>query len=80
MMVVDGRIATVGTANFDIRSLKLNFEVNGIFYDWETAQRLESIYEQDVEESIPFTLEDYNNRSAWSKFNESISKLLSPIL
>lgn len=80
MMVVDGQISTVGTANFDIRSLKLNFEVNAIIYDQATAQRLQEIYWRDVEDSEPFTLTDYNNRSAWSKFNESISKLVSPIL
>jgi cardiolipin synthase len=80
MMIVDGQIASVGTANFDIRSLKLNFEVNAIIYDQPTAQRLEEIFRRDVEDSEPFTLADYNNRSAWSKFNESISKLVSPIL
>ncbi|GFN33261.1 cardiolipin synthase [Paenibacillus xylaniclasticus] len=80
MMVIDGAVATVGTANFDIRSLQLNFEVNAIFYDRTTAKRLEDIYWNDVKLSKPFTLTDYNNRSAWSKFNESLSKLLSPIL
>ncbi|MGA8942910.1 MAG: cardiolipin synthase [Thermoactinomyces sp.] len=80
MMVVDGKIASVGTANFDVRSFKLNFEVNAFVFDVVLARRLQTIFEKDLQKSTELTNEMYNQRSCWIRFKESISRLLSPIL
>ncbi|MDA3130237.1 cardiolipin synthase [Aliibacillus thermotolerans] len=80
MMVVDGKVCSVGTANIDNRSFKLNFEVNAFIYDKPTSENLVSIFNQDLIQSQELTLERYNERSLWIKFKESISHLLSPIL
>lgn len=79
-LVVDGKIASVGTANLDIRSFKLNFEMNAFIYDHETAAQLIEIFEEDVLHSRALTQEDYNQRPLFNRFRESISRLLSPIL
>ncbi|MDF9413183.1 cardiolipin synthase [Brevibacillus laterosporus] len=79
-MMVDGSLATVGTANLDIRSLKLNFEVNAIIYDSQTSRKLEEIFLQDISHCTELTLEEYNNRPRLLRFQESIARLLSPIL
>ncbi|WP_258171440.1 cardiolipin synthase [Paenibacillus sp. R14(2021)] len=79
-MVVDGHIASVGTANVDIRSFKLNFEVNAILYDTETAERLQRIFEDDMLDCTELTYEDYKQRSMLERFRESCVRLLSPIL
>ena len=79
-IVVDGKIASVGTANFDVRSFKLNFEVNAFLFDVQVAGRLQTIFEQDLKNSRELTKEVYNRRSNWIRFKESISRLLSPIL
>ncbi|MFF2890251.1 cardiolipin synthase [Paenibacillus sp. NPDC057967] len=79
-LVVDGKIASVGTANLDIRSFKLNFEMNAFIYDYETATRLINIFEEDVLHSRTLTQEDYDQRPLFNRFKESISRLLSPIL
>ncbi|RAP28238.1 hypothetical protein C2W64_00450 [Brevibacillus laterosporus] len=79
-MMVDGSLATVGTANLDIRSLKLNFEVNAIIYDSQTAMKLEEIFLQDIAHCTELTLEEYKNRPRLLRFQESIARLLSPIL
>ncbi|WP_232695874.1 cardiolipin synthase [Brevibacillus daliensis] len=79
-MVVDGKLATVGTANLDIRSMKLNFEVNAILYDVNKAKELEEIFLKDIENCFELTLEDYENRPKMLRFKESIARLLSPIL
>lgn len=79
-MVVDGKVATVGTANFDIRSFKLNFEVNAILYDQAVARRLQEIFLEDMEHSKEWTLDDYLKRPRSHKFRESVTRLLSPIL
>lgn len=79
-IVVDGKIASVGSANIDMRSFRLNFEVNAFLYHGEIAQRLVEIYQADMLESTPLTWEDYQRRPYRIRFKESISRLLSPIL
>src|SRR5690625_638724 len=39
-IVVDGKVSSVGTANIDVRSFRLNFEVNAFLYDKEIAEDL----------------------------------------
>ena len=79
-IVIDEEAASVGTANIDIRSFKLNFEVNAFIYDRETASKLKKIFEEDIEYSTLLTEELYSKRSNIIKFKEAISRLLSPIL
>lgn len=80
MIVVDDEIASVGTANIDVRSFSLNFEVNALLYDRLLAHRLAEIFESDILDCSELTFELYKNRSSYIKFKESISRLLSPIL
>ncbi|KHD86439.1 cardiolipin synthase [Heyndrickxia ginsengihumi] len=80
MLVVDGKIASVGTANIDVRSFRLNFEVNALLYDQNLAARLANIFREDMEQSSELTFEAYQQRSSMIRFKESISRLLSPIL
>ncbi|GAA5415916.1 major cardiolipin synthase ClsA [Paraliobacillus ryukyuensis] len=79
-IVVDGEIASVGTANIDVRSFRLNFEVNAFLYSEKVANRLVYAYHQDIRNASPLTLEAYIKRSLWIRFKESISRLISPIL
>lgn len=80
MIVVDDEVASVGTANIDVRSFSLNFEVNALIYNREYAHRLAEIFERDIIDCSEMTKEIYENRSTVIKFKESISRLLSPIL
>ena len=79
-IMVDGKIASVGTANIDVRSFRLNFEVNAFLYSEEVTQRLLAHFEEDMKKSELLTYEAYQQRSAWIKFKESIARLISPIL
>jgi cardiolipin synthase len=79
-IVVDGEIASVGTANMDIRSFKLNFEVNAFIYDHEVSGKLHRIFLEDMKLCEEITEELYKNRSRIIQIKESISRLLSPIL
>ncbi len=80
MIVVDNEASTVGTANIDVRSFKLNFEVNAFIYDRETSRELAELFEQDMLLSTELTMELYNERPRLIKMKESFSRLLSPIL
>lgn len=79
-IVVDEKLSSVGTANIDVRSFRLNFEVNAFMYDYETGRRLSKIFWHDMAVSYELTPELYQKRSNVIKFKESISRLLSPIL
>ncbi len=80
MIVVDNEASTVGTANIDVRSFKLNFEVNAFIYDRETSRELAELFEQDMLLSTELTMDLYNERTRMIKMKESFSRLLSPIL
>lgn len=80
VVIMDDEVSSVGTANMDIRSFDLNFEVNAFLYDKETNFRLSDNFIKDIKYCREITLEDYNNRSSLVKVKESFSRLLSPIL
>lgn len=79
-IVVDEEVASVGTANIDSRSFRLNFEVNAIIYDEKVAKQLQHLFLQDSELCTELTLERYRERSIIIKFKEAVSRLLSPLL
>jgi len=79
-IIVDGKIASVGTANIDVRSFRLNFEVNAFLYDKGLSERLLDAFKEDVAQSTQMTQKLYKERSLGIRFKESISRLISPIL
>ena len=79
-IIVDEKVASVGTMNVDSRSFRLNFEVNVIIYDERIVKQLKDMFDKDVEVCTELTLERYKERSLLIKFKEDISRLLSPIL
>ncbi|MDD1717690.1 MAG: cardiolipin synthase [Methanoregulaceae archaeon] len=79
-IVVDRVVASVGSANWDVRSFRLNFEANAFLYDREVADRLARAFEEDIRESTEITRDVYARRGVRVKFKESVSRLLSPIL
>lgn len=80
MIVIDDEASTVGTANIDVRSFSLNFEVNAFIYNHTISHRLAEIFEKDMLDCTELTLEMYENRTFFIKVKESISRLLTPIL
>lgn len=79
-IVADGEVSTIGTANMDIRSFKLNFEVNAFIYDEKVAKSMEEQFFDDISNSSEVTKEIHNNRSRRMRIKESLIRLLSPIL
>ena len=79
-LVVDGQVASVGSANFDKRSFSLNFESIAIIYDRNIACEMELAFENDITLCHQLTQELYNQRSLLIRFKESISRLLTNIL
>ncbi|RKL69329.1 cardiolipin synthase [Salipaludibacillus neizhouensis] len=79
-IVIDRKMNSVGTANIDMRSFKLNFEVNAFIYDQEVSEIVAQSFEKDMLDSTRFTEKMYENRSKWIRAKESVSRLLSPVL
>ena len=80
VMLMDGMVSTIGTANMDIRSFSLNFEVNSFIYDKDIGTELEKQFNIDFKYCSEITIDDYNKRSFFQKFKEAFSRLLSPLL
>ncbi|QLL78108.1 cardiolipin synthase [Ligilactobacillus saerimneri] len=79
-VVVDDQVASVGSANLDFRSFKLNFEANAFLYGEQFAHQLKTIFEKDQERAVLLTPEYFAKQSRWRKFKQEFSRLLSPIL
>ena len=79
-LIVDGKIASVGTANIDVRSFRLNFEVNAFIYDKKITEELVQAFNDDIRRSTQMTKKLYDKRSIGIRIRESISRLLSPVL
>lgn len=80
VMIMDDFVSSVGTANLDIRSFELNFEVNTFIYDEAINLKLTERFLNDLKNCTEITLEYYKMRPRIVKIKESISRLLSPIL
>lgn len=79
-LFIDGQVASVGTANMDIRSFDLNFEVNAFMFDEKITEELEADFLRDLGNCIEITKEWYHRRKWWFKVKEAIARLVSPML
>lgn len=79
-IVADSQVSSIGSANFDRRSFRLNFEANAFIYDKDIAQNMEELFKEDMLHGHELTLDLYNKRSTWIKFKEAVSRLLSDVL
>ena len=79
-MVSGNNLASVGSANQDYRSYRLNFEVNAFTYNEELTAQLKQIFENDIQDSTLLTPEYFDQQSNWRKFKQYFSRLLSPVL
>lgn len=77
---VDGLVSCVGTANMDIRSFALNFEVNAVIYSAKTTRKLEEAFENDIARCTQVTRKRYHQRSLVVKVKEQFCRLFSPVL
>ena len=80
MMIVDGRMTSVGSTNFDVRSFRLNDEANLNIYDADFARRMTQVFEDDLARSRRITLEEWNARPLREKARERLMALLGPLL
>jgi cardiolipin synthase len=80
VIVIDDDFASVGTANFDNRSMFLNFEVNCLLYSAEAVRILEATFERDFEHSKLIDPSVFAKRSFAVQLLENACRLMSPVL
>jgi cardiolipin synthase len=80
LMLVDGAWTLLGSANWDARSLRLNFEFNIECYDRALAASLESRLDISFAHAEPMTLADLKRRSFLVKLRDGTARLLMPYL
>jgi cardiolipin synthase len=79
-ITIDGQWSLVGTANFDTRSLFLNFEVGVAVYDERIAKQLEEQFERDIERSTRISLDEWLERPDSHVVFENFWRLFAPVL
>jgi cardiolipin synthase len=80
LMVMDGCWVLLGSANWDPRSLRLNFEFNLECYDAELAARSEQWIETRRKSAHSVTMEEVDGRSLAGRLRDGIARLLTPYL
>jgi cardiolipin synthase len=80
LLIVDGAYAQIGSANMDLRSLRLNFEIAVEIYDSGTCGRLVDYITHARDGSTQYTLERAGGLSVLSRTRNSLCWLLSPYL
>ncbi len=80
VMLLDDDVSVIGTANFDNRSFRLNFEITVVTIDRTFAADVEAMLEQDFANSTLITAEQTANRSLWFNVTSRVARLFSPIL
>jgi cardiolipin synthase len=79
VMLVDDDYCTIGTANFDNRSFRLNFELTMVFYDPVLARQTAAMLEQDFANSQPFAATKLLGAGFWFRLKVRVARLLSPV-
>nr|WP_255216580.1 cardiolipin synthase [Pseudenhygromyxa sp. WMMC2535] len=79
-MVIDETIAVIGSANMDVRSLYLNYEVTAFFFDPRVTTDLAAVFEEDLRAGELVRPEDRAEIGLFARFVEGTARIVSPLL
>jgi len=79
LIMVDGVLSAIGTANLDFRSLETNFEITAFVYDEAFTRQLGAYFRHDLVNSREILLRDWKRRPRISRLKESFAHLISPM-
>ena len=81
VIMVDGKLCTVGSANLNARSLRWDYEENAVIIDRHVTQQLCDMFDNDKKESFYLTPQTWDEfRTGWQKAVGWFAHLLSPWL
>ena len=77
---IDSKICSIGSANIDIRSFSIDYELNAVIYSDRLARELEQDFERDLAHCTEFDLSEYKSSNVALRFRDSVTRLFSPLL
>ena len=77
---MDGKICSIGTANFDVRSLKLNYEVNAVFYNEKLTAEIDKQIHEDLKNCKEVLLSEMKHESIPLRLRYSLARLTANLL
>ena len=80
VLLIDDVLTSVGTANLDNRSFRLNFEISLVVWDVRFAAEVEAMLARDFTVSRRVIAGELDEKSFWFRFGVSLSRLLAPVL
>ncbi|NGP46260.1 cardiolipin synthase [Bacillaceae bacterium SIJ1] len=80
VIIVDENVASIGTANVDLRSFNLNFEANVFLFQSKAVATLVNDYQSDLNDCRQVISSEWKNRPFSMRVKESFSRLFSPVL
>ena len=78
--IIDDDWSTVGSANFDERSMRLNFELSLLMHHAGTNQRLSGLFSSTIAESHEIDRAEFAKRPLKDRLIESALRPMSPVL
>lgn len=80
VLTIDNKITNIGTANMDIRSFALNYEINTVIYDNEITNEFNNKFLTLLQSSTKLNSNYYDNLSIFNKLKYSFARLFSELL
>ena len=80
LFVIDRQVAVVGSANMDIRSFQLNFEIANFLYDEKSIGDVLRVVRRIMGDSREVRRKELEGRGRWRAFSEDICRVFSPLL
>jgi cardiolipin synthase len=77
---IDSEICSIGSANIDIRSFSINYELNAVLYSERLARELEEDFQRDLGHCTEFDPRAYREHNPAIRLRDSIARLFSPLL
>ena len=79
-VIVDNSIVSIGSCNMDMRGFHINFELNAMIYDKNTAEKMTEIFYNDLKFSETITREHIEKLGIIRKFRNSVFRILAPVM
>ena len=80
VMLVDDDVSTVGTANFDNRSFRLNFEVTALIVDPVLGGQMDAMFTADFAHAKAIDPTEFDRKPYWWRLGVNLSRMAAPVL
>jgi cardiolipin synthase len=79
VLSIDESAAVVGTANFDHRGTRMDFEMTSVMIGDDISGQLNAQFEKDLEHCRKVTQKEFDDQSFWTELRGSLSRMVSPM-